>query len=324
MFPQRSAPKGEIGMKIKGSTRAIKPEYLNIAFAASFVICLGLRFYHSIKLIDAETGFYSKPNFTVAVFYVILAAVGAFLLIGSFVSKNNGKFDAESVIGKNKPLGAISIILAVSFVTEFGQSVINAIYSVRNSVIETDVSYFAQLMKSGYIPNILVAAFAAFSSLYFMVFAVSCLGKRVKITSKKIFALMPVGWALTKLISFFVKQISFIRVSDLLLEIAAMIFTALFLFSLAQCVSGVYADVAEWRLTGVGLTAALLLLTLNIPRFFLTVFGGSAHVVSGYPVNYAELFCGIFILALIFSLSKGEKVPEPCEAPEAAEEKSEE
>lgn len=307
-------------MKIKGSTKAVKPKYLNIAFIASFVICLILRFYHSVKLIDAETGFYTNPNFTVALFFTVLAVGGIFMLVGSFVSQNNGKFVAEKVIGRNKALGIISVILGVSFIMEFGQGIVNSIGSLQNSVITTDVSYFAQMMKNGCIPNILVAFFAIFSSIYFFVFAESCLGKKVKVTSKKIFALMPVGWALTKLISFFVKQISFVRVSDLLLEIAAMIFAALFLFSLAQCVSGVYADVAEWRLTGVGLTAALLLLTLNLPRFFLTMFGGGTHVVSGYPVNYAELFLGIFILAVVFSLSKGGEETSVSESEEEAEE----
>lgn len=297
-------------MKIKGTSKALKPKYFYITFAASLVVCLALRFYHVIKLIDVETGFYSQSNFTVTVFYVILAAAGLFMLIGSFVSANNGKFEIERMIKKNKLLGGVSLVLSLAFITEFAQSFINALYAQQNSTIYTDISFFAQFMKSGYLPGVFTALFALITSIYFIKFAVSCFGDKCKIASKKVFALMPVIWGLIKLVSFFVKQISFVRISDLFLEIAAVSFTLIFLFSFAQCVSGVYADVAEWRITGVGLTAALLLLVLNIPKLCLTIFGGGNHIVVDYPVNYAEILLGLFILTVILSFNRKQTEPE--------------
>ncbi|MGN0464371.1 MAG: hypothetical protein ACI4GA_06735, partial [Acutalibacteraceae bacterium] len=281
------------------------------AFIISLVICLILRFYHSIKLIDAETGFYSSKNFTVPLFYIVLAAACLFMLIGAFLSANNRKLEPEKALTRNKPLGAVSIILSVCFFTESLQSVLTALYSRANSVYVTDVSYFAQSMKNGYIPNILVSVFAVISAAYFIIFAANCLKKECRIASRKIFALMPIGWALMKLVSLFVKQISFLRVSDLFLEIAAMIFTAIFLLSAAQCVSGVYSDVAQWRITGVGLPAALLLTVLNFPKLCLTLFGGDEHIVSGYPVNYSEFLLGIFIIVLVVSLNRKEEKSDP-------------
>lgn len=290
-------------MKIKGTLQAIKTKYLYITFAVSLLICTALRFYHSVKLIDPETGFYTNSDFTVALLYILLVAAGLFMTVGAFLSANNGTLVPEKTLAKNKHLGVISTILGLSFLTEVLQSVLSAFYASRNATIYTDISYFTQYMKNGYLPNLLVALFALLTSFYFIKFATSCLGK-CTIASSRVFALVPVVWALIKLVSFFVKQISFVRVSDLFFEIAAIIFTAVFLLSLAQCVSGIYADVAQWRITGVGLTAALLLIMLNFPKFCLTMFGGDSHIVTDYPVNYAELVMGIFILGVVFSLGR--------------------
>lgn len=319
MFRPRNASKESLKMKIKGKSQAVKPKYLYITFAASLVICTALRFYHSVKLIDAKTGFYETKNFTVTLFYILLIAAGAFMTVASFISANNGKFEAEKTLGKNKPLGIISAALGLSFLTDCLQSMLNALYASRNATIYTDVSYFSQFMKNGYLPNLFVALFSLLTSFYFIKFAKNCLGK-CKIASSRVTSLIPVVWALLKLISFFVKQISFVKVSDLLLEIAALIFTSIFLLSLAQCVSGVYADVAQWRLTGVGLTAALLLIMLNFPKFCLTIFGGGSHIVTDYPVNYAELIMGIFILGIVFSLGRSGAKAEAVEISEAVEE----
>ncbi len=310
-------------MKIKNTSKALKPKHFYITFAVSLVICLALRFYHSMKLIDTETGFYSPSNFTVTVFYVVLAIAGIFMLIGSFLSANNESFEPENVVGKNRHLGIISIFLSVGFIMEFAQSAVNALYANRQSYYGyAETSGMAQLMKNGYVPNLLTSLFALLSALYFIKFAINCFKKNCKISKSKIFVLAPVIWGLMKLISFFVKQISFIRVSDLFLEIASISLALIFLFSFAQCISGVYSDVAQWRITGVGLPAALFLLTLNIPKFVLTLIDSERYIVSGYPVNYAELFLGIFILALVFSLGRKPKTAEPKEVVESADEET--
>lgn len=291
-------------MKIKGTSKDLKTKEFYIVFVVASVIATALRFYHSVKLIDPETGFYSSTDFTVAVFYGVLIAAGFFLVIGSFISANNGELEVSTTLAKNKHLGIISLVLALAFVIEMFQGLVNSLYSLQSSTLYTDMSFYTQLMKNGYIPHMLVSVFAFLSAIYFFIFAKNCIGKKCKIASKKIFALMPVLWTLVKLISFFVKQISFVKVSSLLLEISALIFACIFLYSLAQCVSGVYADAAQWRLTGVGLTAALLLITLNFPKFILTFVSSGKYIVTDYPMNCAELILGLFILGVVFSLKK--------------------
>lgn len=317
-FRPKNAYKGELKMKlkIKATSKELKPREFYIVYAVATVIATALRLYHSVKLIDPETGFYSSTNFTVAVFYGLLIAAGFFLVLGSFLSANNGQLDAKETFSKNKSVGIAAIILSFAFIIETFQGLVNSLYSLQSSTIYTDMSYYTQLMKNGYIPHILISVFALLSAIYFLVFAKSCLGKKCKIGSKKIFALMPVIWSLVKLISFFVKQISFVKVSSLLLEIAAMIFTAIFLYSLAQCISGVYADTAMWRLTGVGLTASMLLISLNLPKLLLTFISSGKYIVAEYPVDYAEFFLGLFILSVVLSLGKKSEKAEDTEKTE--------
>lgn len=297
-------------IKLKATTDKIKPKVLYITFAAALVISTALRFYHSVKLIDTETGFYAQSDFTVALFYCVLILAGLFFLISSFVSSENRTLDEVATFRKNIPLGITSLFLSFAFLAEALQSTVNSLEATVSTPMYGTSSTYSQLMKNGYLPYVLSAVFAILSSLYFLILAVNCFKSKCKVVSKKIFALVPVVWTLVKLISFFVKQISFMRVSSLVLEIAALIFASIFLFSFAQCTSGVYADVAQWRLTGVGLTASLFLLMLNVPKIVFTFVSSGKYIVTDYPVSYAELLLGVFILILIVSLEKRHKNPE--------------
>ncbi len=294
-------------LKIKATSKELKTREFFIVYAVALVVTTALRFYHSVKLIDAETGFFTKSDFTVAVFYGLLIAVGFFLVIGSFISANNKTLDADRDFSKNVPVRITALVLFVSFIIETFQGLVGALTSLQSSTIYSDVSYYTQLMKNGYIPQILVSVFAFLSAVYFLIFAINAHRKNCKISSRKLSVLIPVIWSLAKLISFFVKQISFVRVSSLLLEIAALIFTSVFLFSFAQCVSGVYAEAAQWRLTGIGLTASLLLIMLNFPKLILTHVASGQYIVADYPVNYAELVLGVFILTVVLSLGRAKK-----------------
>lgn len=53
-------------------------------FAAALIVALPLRAYQLIFLIDPETGFYTKTNFTVPLLYVLLILVGIAFIVLSF------------------------------------------------------------------------------------------------------------------------------------------------------------------------------------------------------------------------------------------------
>lgn len=291
-------------MKIKGSVEKIKPMHLISAFAFGLVSCTALRFYHSLNYIDITNGFYVKTDFTVVLFYAILIAVSLFILIAGLLSGNNGEL-SKRTIHSNKSLGFVSIILSLSMFVEMAYSSILGTYSSGQAGSQVDG--FAYMMQNGSLPYKLLSIFSFLTFIYFFVFAVNCFKKDGKITSRRIFSLMPVGWACIKMIPLFVKQISFVRVSDLLLEIVVVSFFIAYTLSFAQCLSGIYADVARWRLTAVGLVTALFSIVLNLPKLAFTLIGKSeAYITSGYPVSYAELAFAVFALVLIFSMMKKE------------------
>ena len=50
-----------------------------------------------------------------------------------------------------------------------------------------------------------------------------------------------------------------------------------------------------------GCAAALFILTYSIPRLMLTVTGNSANIVSGYPLNFADIATAIFIITFVIT-----------------------
>lgn len=289
-------------MKIKGSVEKIKPLHLIGAFVFALVSCMALRFYHCISYIDATNGFYTKTDFTVVLFYAILIAVSLFILVAGFLSANTGKF-GENTIASNKPLGIAGILLSISMLLESVYSTIRGAYTTG----PVSSGGFSSSMSNGELPYKLLSLFSFLTCVYFLVFAINCFKNESKMSSKRIFALMPVGWACTKMIPLFVKQISFVRVSDLVLEIVVVSMFIAYTLSFAQCISGIYSEVAQWRLLSVGLVTSLFALVLNIPRFAFTLVGKSeAYITSGYPVSYAELIFGAFVLVVIFSMMRKE------------------
>lgn len=284
-------------MKIKGSVEKIKPVHLISVFAFALISCTALRFYHSLGYIDVTSGFYKKNDFTVVLFFAILIISSLFILVAGFLSANNKEFIPEKTLS-NKTLGIVSLVLSLSMLIEM-------VYATVQGSFSSGAQGFTELMVSGSLPYKLLSFFSFLTSIYFVIFAANSFRKKGKLIAKGVIALFPLGWACTKMIPLFVKQISFVRVSDLVLEIAAVSFFVAYTLSFAQCMSGIYSDVAQWRMTAVGLVTALIAIVVNLPKLAFTLIGKSeAYITSGYPVSYSELVFAVFILVIAFSLGK--------------------
>jgi len=119
----------------------------------------------------------------------------------------------------------------------------------------------------------------------------------------KYLALSPVAWAAFKIITRFVKQISYIKVSDLFLELVMLAFMILFFVALAQVMSGVYSDDSRWRITALGLSGATVSVCINIPRLVLTVFADE-FVNIEYPFNLADTAFAFFAVFVALAAVK--------------------
>lgn len=300
-------------MKLKGSVQFFTPKKLGIIYCVSLIVCVALRIYHVLNLIEPQTGFFYKTNFTVPLFYTVFAVSIILILIGAYLSKNNSVLSPETV-NSDKVTGIISIFMSLAFFLDFGYSFVMAVDS------ETAYSYtasesFSALMSSGSLPRKIQMVFAILSCLYFLIFAITVLSKKYK-GQMKILSLSTVFWGIGRLITLFINKISFVEVSDLFLEITATAFITLFFFSFCECLSGVYGEEAQWRITGVGLPASLCCFVIQIPRIVAGVFDNIHATEEGYVpylyndnyiLNYVEIFVGILALVLFIKAIESKK-----------------
>ena len=289
-------------IKIKGSFDKIKQKHILTVFFSSFAICLILRFFQVTKLIDHSTGFFIKDSFITVLFYLVLFVSSTMMLIMSFLSSDNRKLD-DGALKKNKPLAIISLVLCVSMFIDFCYQGLTSLTAksasqVNNIFPLTAVNSFTAKFQT---------IFALLSLIYYAIIAVRLFKGKKIVGNYKLLCIVPVGWAMVKLISLFATQISFIRVSDLFLEIVTDCFAIVFLLSYAQCISGVYENAARWRVTGAGLAFSLVALCTQIPRLVFTIFRKSNFVNSEYIIDYAVLMLGVFAVTLIFTVFKRTK-----------------
>ena len=128
----------------------------------------------------------------------------------------------------------------------------------------------------------------------------------------RVLTLMPLLWGIARLLGHFSRTISYLRVSDLFLNIMSMVLLLLFFMAAAQVISGVNAEKKMWRLVAVGLPAAAFLLLAFLPRLVAFPFFTNIHPSQDSMLNLADLgmaaFIGVFMITRI------------CAKPEEAEE----
>jgi urease gamma subunit len=83
----------------------------------------------------------------------------------------------------------------------------------------------------------------------------------------------------------------------------------IFFMSFARIASDVNCKGSMWSLISCGMVTAMFILTYSIPRLMLVVTGNADRLVNGYPLNFADLGCVIFILFFVITtLRKGYSV----------------
>ena len=104
-----------------------------------------------------------------------------------------------------------------------------------------------------------------------------------------------------RLIFRFTATISFIKVSDLLLEMFMLAFMLIFFTAFAQLNSKIESKGLDWKLVAFGLPAAVLALVCFIPRFIMVISGKSEMLYTGSPVEYCDLATALFALSIVLT-----------------------
>lgn len=274
-------------MKIKGTQTSFTLSDFPKILGISVVIGIIIRAIQMLKFIDNETGFATGGKaFSIVLILLLVATVLAFV-VKAFVSAESEKLQLQEF--KSKPLGIVTALFSLSLLFDFVSGF------TAGGEMSAD---FKGLMLTGTMPRYLQSFFAIFAAVYFLILAKDFLKGTANASKHRVLAIMPVCWAGFRMICRFVRQISFVKVSDLFFELVMLAFMLIFFMALAQVISGVYSDGFQWRIPAFGASAALIAGMLSVPRLIFTFVGYESYINPQHTFQITDLAFFGFILVL--------------------------
>lgn len=286
-------------MKIKNSVKSINPDISIILMCLGLLVACPVRIFQMLRNIDPVTGFYKDyESIMILVLYAVLGVAAVLILLLSFLSARIPAAVAPK--GRHIPLALSSFIFAA---TLFYDAI--STYFVKTEATATIVQNAQSVSSLQHFH----ALFAFISCCYFVVFFISYITGNEYHKKLKILSLAPLVWAVVRVLERITVIISIVRVSELLLELCAFVFMMVFFMSFARIASDVNCKGSMWSLISCGMITSLFILTYAIPRLMLVVTGNAESLVNGYPLNFSDLGCVIFILFFVITtLRKGYSV----------------
>lgn len=287
-----------------------------LIFIIAAVVALPLRIIQYFTVIEAETGFYSEAGFTVWLFYGILIAAAAAIFALGFSKRN-----ALALAGgaeKRPGCGACAAIAAAGCVFDIVRTLGLLSDLLGDSYSSSEAMASAGALRVVYIAELV---FAVLSAVYFAVSAFAFFGGKGCAESSRLLSLAPVLWMVFRLIVRFTRKISFIRVSELLLEMLMLVFFIMFFMAYAQVNSKVGGEKCEYKVASYGLIAALLAVICFVPRLVLTLCGKADIIYTYSALEYSDFACALFAIATVFTriTAKSADVIVPAESNAAGE-----
>lgn len=305
-------------MKIKNSVQSISADISVVLMCVGILVSCPLRIFQMLRNIDPATGFYiDYDNIMIIILYAVLALAAVLILVLSFLSARIPASIAPK--GRQIPLGVTSLAFALTLfydaLSRYFVGTQETATIIQNTGSASLVHHFRSLT-------------AVLAGLYFLIFFISYLAGNEFYKKVKILSLMPLFWSLARILERITVVISIVRVSELLFEICALVFLMMFFMSFARVVSDVNSKGSMWSVIACGSVAVMFIMTYAVPRLMLVVTGNSESLVTGFPLNWADLGGVLFVLTFVVtSLRKGysvedvEKMNAEIEEAKATEEK---
>lgn len=260
-----------------------------------------LRVYQYFKVLEPETGFYSSNDISVYVMYILLGA--AMLLSVLIPLINKKKLITVTSVKKSPAFLVFSLILAVTIIIDSAGQLMDYfdLYDAASAAGGTVTEY---VKNQGGTFLLLQAVSGAVAAVYFFVSGLSVSLGNSDGSRLKILGLTPVLWYIFKLLYRFKRTISFTNVSDLMLELFAIVFLMMFFFALAQTVAKIDAQTVFWKIFAYGIPAAMFALMCFLPRFIVMIIGKSELLNTHYGVSYSDLGVAAYIIYNLLSRMK--------------------
>lgn len=267
----------------------------------ALLVAVPLRVYQYFKVLEPETGFYSSNDISVYVMYILLGA--AMLLSVLIPLINKKKLITVTSVKKSPVFLAFSLILAVTIIIDSAGQLMGYfdLYDAASAAGGTVTEY---VKNQGGTFLLLQAVSGAVAAVYFFVSGLSVSLGNSDGSRLKILGLTPVLWYIFKLLYRFKRTISFTNVSDLMLELFAIVFLMMFFFALAQTVAKIDAQTVFWKIFAYGVPAAMFALMCFLPRFIVMIIGKSELLNTHYGVSYSDLGVAAYIIYNLLSRMK--------------------
>lgn len=286
------------------NSKSVNPFVLFIVFIMSVILALPFRVFQLMTNVESETGFWiDHSHYSIFVLYAIVLVGTVLPVVLSLVYKSGlGKVEP---VPEKKPLGGILSFLmaagllvdAISRYTSFSDLYYN--YSSTAG----SVSMASYLSKSGALAMGLEAFFAVVSAIFFIMLGIAWLTEKDP-SEYKLLAVMPVFWAIFRIMHRFMRKISFLNVSELFFELAMIVFLMMFFMAFAQITARINGKGLEWKLYAYGMPAALFCLICFIPRVVVTVLGKGDLIADGSSIEIVDLTSAAFILFVLVDRSR--------------------
>ncbi|MBR2731283.1 MAG: hypothetical protein IKD72_04775 [Clostridia bacterium] len=285
-----------------------------IVFIAAVIAALPLRVLQYLNVIEKGTGFYTGLHWSIfALFGVLTAAVALCVILGLTRRSKVGYLKDG---GRQIAAGLLALPAAAAVLYD-ALLCVNANFSLG---LPFSLPGQGELTAAAARVILLEGVFGVLSALFLLLMGVSMLsGRKLGGTFYRLLTLTPVLWSIFRMIFRFTRTISYIRVSDLLLEMLMLIFQILFFMALAQCEAQVGDKKIPWKLAGYGLPAALFGLLCFLPRAIMIAIGRADVIYAYSTLEYCDLALALFALAVAASRLIPEAQDKPTVIPVAPE-----
>lgn len=259
-----------------------------LVFAAAVIIALPLRTLQYFTVLESETGFFIKNDWSVYLLGIVLFVAVIFSVAFGFIKRKALDYSLETI--KRPGQGILSLTACAG--------ILMSTASVAAELINATASFSREETTNNTI-LIIQSVFGVLSAIYFLAIGISFLGTKSNGSEYRLISLAPVIWSIFRLVLRFTRTISYIRVSDLMLEMLMLVFFIMFFMAFAQVSSRVDGEKKEWKIAAYGLPAALLALVCFVPRFIVMISGNADLLNEQSPADYCDFGVALFIISTV-------------------------
>ncbi len=251
----------------------MKLKYTWIPFVVSLLLLIPVRVY---QVTVGKGNAFGTSLMEENVFYLLFSLLCVFVLLFITMSLLCKNVPETVKFQKNILSGIFATVLGIVMAYEG----INELYLLFISIIE----------QKNAIKTIILSATTILASFVFLILAFcQFYGKNIFL-KVPVMALVPTVWAAIRLILIFMYNTSIASTAADMLDVLAVVFLLLFLFTQARMLAGMDGKNIPKRLFAFGMSAVLLILLYDVPILSLKAVGVS-NSVSGYGT-----FCMIDLL----------------------------